>query len=266
MRRRAFDARILQSMKLTILGCGTSTGVPVIGCRCNVCLSTNPRNRRTRACALLSANGKNILIDTPPDLRRQALANNIERVDAIIFTHDHADHIFGLDDIRSFNFAQTGPIPIYAGKKVMARIKILFDYIWDPNAPMGGGKPLLDAHPIEGKFELFGIKVEPVEILHGPQTIYGYRIFDFAYLTDCSGIPAQSLNRLKALDLLVIGALRFRPHPTHFSVREALIQIEKINPKRAILTHLSHSFDYEEFNSSLPKQVQLAYDGMAVEL
>ena len=252
-------------MKITILGCGTSIGVPVIGCRCNVCQSNDPKNRRTRASVLVSSNGKNILIDTPPDLHQQAIANRLEHVDAVIYTHEHADHIFGMDDLRGFNFSQQGPIPIYASEKTTARIRLLFDYIWDPDAPMGGGKPMLETRVISGEFDVFGIKIMPIEIFHGRQAILGFRILDFIYLTDCSDIPDQSRGLLQGARLLVMGALRFRPHPTHFSLTQALSEIEKIKPENAVLTHLSHSFDYKELNGSLPKGVELAYDGMVKE-
>jgi len=253
-------------MKVVVLGSGTSTGVPVIGCKCNVCTSSDPRNRRRRASVLISVQGKNLIIDTPPDFHQQALENHIERVDAVLFTHDHADHIFGLDELRIFNFLQGGKIPLYAHKKTLSRIQRLFDYIWDPEAPVGGGKPLLEALPINGRFNLEGIEIIPIEIYHGKQTIYGYRIGNFAYLTDCSGIPDSSREKLKDLDLLILGALRYRPHPTHFSLSEALEEIERIQPKRALLTHLSHSFDYQTTSQELPRGVELAYDQMVIEL
>jgi phosphoribosyl 1,2-cyclic phosphate phosphodiesterase len=252
-------------MKVTILGCGTSTGVPVIGCKCNVCRSRDPKNRRTRTSALVSVGGKNLLIDTPPDFHQQAIANNLDNVDAVLYTHDHADHIFGMDDLRGFNFSQQGSIPIYASEKTMARIRLLFDYIWNPEAPVGGGKPMLDAHVINGEFDACGIRVRPIDIFHGARTINGFRINDFVYLTDCSGIPDQSRELLKDSRLLVLGALRFRPHPTHFSLSGALEEIARIRPGNAVLTHLSHSFDYQELNNSLPKGVELAYDGMVKE-
>jgi phosphoribosyl 1,2-cyclic phosphate phosphodiesterase len=252
-------------MKVTILGCGTSTGVPVIGCKCNVCRSDDPKNHRTRASVLVRAEGKNLLIDTPPDFHHQAISNHIDHVDAVIYTHDHADHIFGLDDLRGFNFSQQGSIPIYAGPKTISRIQLLFDYIWNPDSPMGGGKPSLDARVINGGFIVCGVKVTPIDIFHGEQAIFGYRINDFIYLTDCSGIPDQSRGLLENSELLVLGALRFRPHPTHFCLDQALAEIDKIKPESAVLTHLSHSFDYDELNHALPKGVELAYDGMVKE-
>ncbi len=253
-------------MKVTILGSATSTGVPVVGCGCNVCLSGNPRNKRTRTSALVEVEGKNILIDTPPDLHQQAIANRVEKIDAVIYTHAHADHIFGLDELRIFNFLQEGPIPIYGGEKTIDRIKKIFDYIWDSEVSMGGGKPMINAHPIQGEFDLFGIKIQPIEILHGAQIIYGYRIRDFAYLTDCSGIPDSSRKYLSGLQALVLGALRFRPHPTHFCFSQAVSEIQRIQPGRGLLTHLSHCFDAEEEDYFLSHNVELAYDGMEIAL
>ncbi len=253
-------------MKVTVLGSATSTGVPVVGCECNVCRSQDRRNKRTRTSALVSVAGKNILIDTPPDLHQQALENRITRIDAVLYTHDHADHVFGLDELRIFNFLQEGVIPIYGNKKTIGRIKKIFDYIWDPAAPVGGGKPMLEAHVLKGGFKLSGIKVLPIEIFHGKQSIYGYRLGDFAYLTDCSAIPDASREALRGLKLLILGALRFRPHPTHFSFSQALEEIQRLKPERALLTHLSHCFDPEETDFFVSHQVELAYDGMVIEL
>jgi phosphoribosyl 1,2-cyclic phosphate phosphodiesterase len=252
-------------MKLTILGCGTSTGVPVIGCRCNVCMSGDARNRRTRTSALVTVDSRNILIDTPPDFHAQAIANKLEHVDAVLYTHDHADHIFGLDDLRGFNFSQQSPVPIYGSEKTMSRIKLLFDYIWNPEAPMGGGKPLLESNVVAGEFEVSGIKIRPIEIKHGQQVIFGFRIKDLVYLTDCSEIPESSRGFLQDAKMMVLGALRFRPHPTHFSLDQALEEIQRLKPENAVLTHLSHSFDYAELSGSFPKGVELAYDGMVRE-
>jgi len=253
-------------MKVTVLGSATSTGVPVAGCRCNVCQSKDRRNKRTRTSALVSIDGRNILIDTPPDLHQQVIDNNIEKIDAVIYTHDHADHIFGLDELRIFNFLQEGPIPIYGGKKTIARIQKIFEYIWDPEAPMGGGKPMIQAHAVNAAFDLFGLQVQPIEIFHGPQVIYGYRISDFAYLTDCSRIPDPSRESLSGLKLLILGALRYRPHSTHFSFSEAVAEIKRLQPERALLTHLSHCFDAEEGDYFLSHNVELAYDGLVIEL
>ncbi len=253
-------------MKVTVLGCGTSTGVPVVGCPCEVCNSPEPRNRRTRASIMVSQGRRNILVDTSPDLRFQALANRINNVDAVLYTHTHADHIFGLDELRIFNFIQGEKIPIYGSEECISDLRSIFSYIWDPNTPLGGGKPMLETHVLNGLLELFSIQVEPVRILHGTQSIYGYVFDSFAYLTDCSHIPDETMKKVKGKDVLIIGALRYRPHPTHFSLNEALAAIEELKPGQAFLTHLSHSFDYEETNAELPPGVQLAYDGMVIDL
>ncbi|MBI5641941.1 MAG: MBL fold metallo-hydrolase [Deltaproteobacteria bacterium] len=252
-------------MRLTIFGCGTSTGVPVIGCHCQTCSSTDPRNKRTRSSILIQENGKNILIDTSTDLRAQSLANGIERIDAVLFTHPHADHIHGIDDLRAFNLAQGGAIPCYGGEHTIDRIRVMFDYIFREDLN-DGWKPNLRTAVIDSAFELFGITVTPVEIQHGPATIFGYRFGNAAYLTDCSGIPEHSLEKLKGVELLIIGALRYKPHPTHFSIQQAIDASAALNPKRTVLTHLGHNIDYGKDNATLPKGVELAYDGLTLQI
>jgi len=253
-------------MKITILGSGTSTGVPVVGCPCNVCTSKDPRNFRSRASILVEWKGKNLLVDTAPDLHLQALQTKLRRVDAVFYTHGHADHIFGLDELRVFNFIQGGVIPIYGTGATIEQIRRIFDYIWDPEAPLGGGKPRLETRTLESPTEVFGLPVQPVDVWHGQRTITGY-IFDrVGYLTDCSGLPEASQALLQGKDLLIVGALRHRPHPTHFHLQAALDLIAELKPRRALLTHLSHSFDYETTNAELPAGVGLAYDGQVIEL
>jgi phosphoribosyl 1,2-cyclic phosphate phosphodiesterase len=254
-------------MRVTILGCGTSTGVPVVGCPCEVCHSADPRNQRTRSSIVVSANGSNLLVDTAPELRLQALAAGLERVDAVLFTHDHADHIFGLDELRTFNFIMGRPIPIYGGEKVIHRIKTVFSYIWDPAAPKGGGLPMIEPHVLDGALTLGGIQVTPLPLLHGEQTIYGFK-FDgrLAYLTDCSAVPDQTKDAVRGLPLVIIDALRYRPHSTHFSVDEALALIAEIKPQRALITHMSHSLDYRRLAAELPPGTAPAYDGQVIEL
>jgi phosphoribosyl 1,2-cyclic phosphate phosphodiesterase len=253
-------------MKITILGCGTSTGVPVVGCPCNVCVSKDPRNFRTRASLLVEWKGRNFLVDTAPDLHMQALAMKLRRVDAVFYTHGHADHIFGLDELRVFNFIQGGVIPIYGRPETIEQIRRIFDYIWDPGAPLGGGKPMLETRVLDGKVEVFGLPVQPVEIWHGQQLITGYVFDRVGYLTDCSGLPEPSRALLQEKELLIVGALRHRPHPTHFHLQAALDLIAELKPRRALLTHLSHSFDYEQTGAELPPGVELAYDGQVIEL
>ncbi len=252
-------------MKLIVLGCGTSTGVPVIGCHCGVCASKDPRNSRTRSSLLIQSNGKNILIDASTDLRAQALRSGIERIDAVLFTHPHADHIHGIDDLRSFNMAQGKAIPIYANAHTLGRIKAMFDYIFDKKKAEGW-RPDLTPHVIEGAFDLFGTEIVPVEIRHGEASILGFRFGQAAYITDCSHLPADSLEKLRGIKVLIIGALRHRPHPTHLNIEQALEIAGELRPERAFLTHLSHSLDYGADNERLPKGVELAYDALALEV
>ena len=251
-------------MRITVLGCGTSTGVPVLGCRCAVCTSVDPRNRRTRSSAVVHVDGKNILIDTSTDLRAQSLANKIERVDAVLYTHAHADHICGIDDLRSFNFAQKSSIPCFGSADTIGRIKKMFDYIFDGNKG-DSWKPDLSATAVDAPFEASGIKVTPIPISHGKAAIFGYRIGDFAYLTDCSAVPDRSVKLLRGLKVLILGALRHKPHPTHFSIEEAIAASKIISPERTFFTHLGHSLDYATDNE-LPEGCKLAYDGLTITI
>ncbi len=250
-------------MKITVLGSGTSTGVPVIGCTCRVCTSENPKNKRLRASIIVENNGQSILVDTSTDLRTQCLAYKIKRIDAVLYTHTHADHLYGVDELRIFNFIQRGKIPIYGSKETIESIKRTFPYLF-MDIFYGGGKPYLIPNIIDGDFELYGIKITPVEIMHGDLPIFGYRFSNFAYVTDVSEIPDDSINLLKDLKVLLIGALRYEPHPTHFTIEEALNVIEKLKPQNAYLTHLGHSVDHEELEKRLPKNVAPAYDGLEI--
>lgn len=255
-------------MRLVILGCGTSTGVPLIGCHCPVCASKDPKNKRTRSSLLIRIGAANILIDTSTDLRFQCLANDVERVDAVLFTHPHADHIHGIDDLRSFNLIQNlgnSPIPCYANRRTVERIKIMFDYIFKDDAE-DGWKPNLALEAVDGPFKAAGVEVVPIEINHGASSILGYRIGGAAYLTDCSAIPDASLRLLKGVSVLILGALRHKPHPTHFTVAQAVEAARAVGAERTILTHLGHSLDYAADNANLPKGIELAYDGMTVEV
>ena len=253
-----------KNMAITILGSGTSTGVPLIGCDCNVCTSTDRRNRRTRSSILVSSEAGNILIDTSTDLRYQALKNGIRKVDAVLFTHAHADHVHGIDELRSFNFIQKGPIPCFGNEVTLGRIQTMFSYIFK-GADSGGGIPQLIMNEVAQTFTLLGEEITPVEVLHGELPILGYRIADMAYITDCSEIPAASMEKLKDLDLLILGALRYRPHNTHFTVDEAVNVVNELKPARTLLTHLGHDLDYERALALLPETVGLAYDGMTIE-
>lgn len=253
-------------MRLVILGCGTSTGVPVIGCHCEVCASDDVRNKRTRSSLLIQSKDRNILIDTTTDLRTQALARSLERVDAVLYTHAHADHIHGIDDLRAFNLAAGNKaIPCFGSAETITRIKRIFEYIFREDGK-DGWKPNLAIQEVSAPFDLFGNIVEPIEISHGDATIFGYRIGKFAYLTDCSAIPAASIEKLRGIELLILGALRHKPHPTHFSIDQAIEASRLVGPKRTVFTHLGHNLDYKKDNHTLPRGFELAYDGMMIEL
>ncbi len=251
-------------MKITILGSGTSTGVPMVGCRCPVCSSPNPRDKRTRASISIETAGNYILVDTSTDLRKQAIREQIPRIDAVLFTHSHADHIHGIDDLRGFHFIHQRIIPCYGSSETIATIAGNFSYIFKGLASAGYA-PLLEPHVVGGPFELFGCTVEPIPLLHGHMPATGYRVNDMAYLTDCSSIPEPSLERLDGLELLIIDALRYTPHPNHFNIEGALGIVKKVNPKRAVLTHLTHEVAYSD-GGKLPAGVEFAYDGMKLHV
>jgi len=250
-------------LNIVFLGSGTSTGVPMIGCSCPVCTSTDPRNNRLRSSIFVKTDsGFHILVDTTPDLRQQALRYGITRVDAVLFTHAHADHVFGMDDLRRFNRGKNHALPCYGDRTTIAAIETVFAYSMNHNS--GGLLPLVDARVVDRPVELGGVDVVPVRLDHGPHSATGYRIGPVAYLTDCDGIPAESMDLVRDLDLLIIDALRYRPHPTHFTIPQALDVIEQLDPRRALLTHLSHDIDHETVSRSLPPRVGLAYDGLEI--
>ncbi|HZT32838.1 MAG TPA: MBL fold metallo-hydrolase [Bryobacteraceae bacterium] len=251
-------------VKITVLGSGTSVGVPVIGCHCDVCTSPDPRDNRLRPSVLVSYEGRNVLIDTTPDFRTQALRAKIARLDAVLFTHAHADHIMGLDDVRPFNFRQRGPIPIYAAPDTMEAIQRCFRYIFD-GAEKPSSVPKLESRVLNGApVDLFGLEFLPIRLLHGQQEIYGFRFGNSAYLTDHSDVPEESLERLRGLDVLFLDALRFKPHPTHSTVDRSTSTVEKLVPQRAYLTHICHDLHHARTEEGLPPHIRLAYDGLEV--
>lgn len=260
-------------MILTILGCGTSTGVPLISCRCKVCRSRDPRNNRTRASVWVQTAGKSILIDTSTDLRQQALREGIPRVDAVLFTHPHADHVHGIDEMRSYNFIQNGSIPAYGNRWTCEELLIKFPYIFNkPRNVEGGGVPQLELNQFDARtetLEVAGVPVIPLPVQHGSKECVGYRIGSVAYVTDCSYIPAESLDRMKGLSVLVLDCLRLQKHGTHFNLDQALETVAQLKPhglKRTYLTHLGHDFDYETWAKKLPKGIRLAYDGLKIRV
>ncbi|MFZ2490233.1 MAG: MBL fold metallo-hydrolase [Thermoanaerobaculia bacterium] len=254
-------------MIVTFLGSGTSTGVPVVGCHCAVCTSDHPRNQRLRQSVKIEHSGKHFLIDTTPDLRLQLLRFPIPRLDFVLFTHSHSDHMMGLDDIRPFNFRQREPIHAYAGAPTARAIRRAFSYIWDDRSQIGGGKPQLELHEIHGEFTHDGIRIVPIPVEHGDWTILGFRIGRFAYITDTNGIPPASMELLAGVEVLALDGLRpAPPHPTHFTIDEALDCAEKIGAKETWLIHLTHDVDHDSFDSTLPPGVRLAYDGLTLEI
>jgi len=252
-------------MKVIILGCATSTGVPIIGCPCPVCVSDNPKNKRTRCSLFIHTGGKNILIDTSTDLRFQALRHGITRLDAVLYTHSHADHTHGIDELRTYNFINKTVIPCYGNAQTLSNIEKSFKYIFD-GVHSAGGKPKLELTTVSGEFDIDGTNVIPVEINHADWMIYGYRIGNVAYLTDCSGIPEESMEKLKDLEVLIISALRYTPHTAHLNVEQAVETVGKINPKLAVFTHMGHELDYDKLSNELPEGIVPAYDGMEIEL
>ena len=249
-----------------MLGTGTSHGVPMIGCDCATCTSTDPRDRRYRASILVQTDRASVLVDTTPDLRSQALAHNVRRVDAIVYTHSHADHVMGLDEVRRFNVLQRSAIPCYGDERTLADLRRIYAYIFDSETPPGGGLPQVVMSRIAGEFCLGPATFVPVPILHGSRTILGYRIGSFAYLTDCSGIPDSSWPLLEGVHTVVLDALRERPHPTHLSVNQALGVIDRLRPERAYLTHMCHDLPHAATCARLPAGVELAYDGLTFEI
>lgn len=250
-------------MRITILGSGTSTGVPMVGCHCPVCTSPDPKDKRTRASILIETAGKYILIDTSPDLRRQALREKIPRIDAVLYTHTHADHVNGIDDLRGFYLVHRRVIPCYGSTESMEHISRNFSYIFS-GAQNGAYSPLLEPHGVAGRFSLLGRSVLPIPLIHGCSHALGYRIDRLAYLTDCSRIPEVSLALLTDLDILILDALRYKPHPSHFNIEGALKVAADLKPRRTILTHLTHEVAHRD-GVSLPPGVEFAYDGMLLE-
>lgn len=252
-------------MRVTFLGTGTSSGVPTLACHCRVCSSSDPHDKRTRPSVLLEFDGRVVVIDTTPDFRAQAMREGIERLDAVLFTHDHVDHVLGLDDVRPFYFRQQTPIPIFADSRCMEGIRRIFAYIFAQNYPYGG-LARLEPHLIEGPFELWGERIIPLPVLHGNLPVVGFRIRDFAYVTDFSDIPETTLAMLEGLDVLVLDALRHKPHPTHSTVENSLRLVERLKARRAFFTHIAHELAHAETNAAFPPHVRLAHDGLKVEI
>jgi phosphoribosyl 1,2-cyclic phosphate phosphodiesterase len=253
-------------MQLTMLGVGSSAGTPVVGCNCATCLSSDPRNKRTRCSSMITLDsGENILIDTGPDLRYQSLRENIKRIDAVLYTHTHADHLHGIDDLRAFCQLNRKQIPLYAKEDAVEHIRQKFGYVlrdpsdfWD--------LPVLRAETIDASFELFGVKITPIPVMHGRSHILGYRIGNFAYMTDVSEIPEYSFALLENLDVVLLDCLREKSHPTHINIEQSLAYIGRIKAKQSYMIHMTHELEYASLSKKLPKDVFVAFDGLKLHI
>lgn len=250
-------------MKITFLGTGTSVGVPSLGCECDTCSSDDPRDKRLRTSVLIEHEGKNLLIDASIDFRQQALRVGLKHLSVILFTHSHADHCFGLDDARPIMF-RDGAIPVFATEITWQGLRRIFSYAFEPRGYPG--VPRIIPHAIEGDFEANGLHVEPLTVMHGSLPVTAFRVGGFAYVTDCSVIPDEACARLMGLDLLVIDALRFKKHPTHMTLDQALEYIKRLKPHRALLTHISHDIKHADTSEHLPEGVEIAFDGLIAEV
>ena len=256
---------VSDDVELLFLGTGTSAGVPMIGCHCDVCTSTDPRDRRTRPSVVISYRDTRVLVDTTPELRLQCIANNVDHIDAIVFTHAHADHIMGLDDVRRFNYIKGGPLDVWADAKTHHTLDRCFAYAFKPpDLEQKVFRPHLVRRTIEGPFDINGVRWTPIPLMHGDMPILGYRVGNLAYCTDVSLIPERSFALLKGLDLLVLDALQYKKHITHFSVEQAIEASKRIGAKQTLFTHIAHSLPHELTNRELPDGIRLAYDGQAV--
>jgi len=253
--------------KVLMLGTGTSHGVPMIGCTCATCRSTDPRDRRLRPSIYVDVPDRaRILVDTATDLRQQALQYGINRIDAVLFTHAHADHILGLDDLRSFNALQASAIPCYGNREALAAIRRQFPYVFEARLQEGGGVPQLTTHEVTGPFSVRGLRIVPVPLWHGKLPILGFRFGNFAYLTDCNRIPDNAWALVEGVHTLVLDALRDQPHDTHFTVEEAVVAATRIAPRQTYFTHMTHDLSHARTNARLPAGMQLAYDGLVFDI
>ena len=255
--------------ELIILGTGTSVGVPAIGCGCDVCRSPDPRNKRTRCSIALGLPEGNLLVDTPPDMRAQLIREDIGIVHSVLYTHEHADHVFGLDDLRLFQFYLGHAVPIYCTELVESRIRKSFDYAFsDAKTTHAGAAPQIEFQRIShDPFTLLGCRIVPIPLKHGPRfEVLGFRFGNVAYCTDTSHIPDTSLDKLLHLDVLILDALRWTPHPTHMNIEQALAVVKRVQPKRTLFTHMNHDLEHEATNAQLPDGVDLAYDGQRIPL
>jgi phosphoribosyl 1,2-cyclic phosphate phosphodiesterase len=254
-------------VRIVFLGTGTSHGVPMIGCDCDVCRSNDQRDKRSRPSIYVEmADGTRVLVDTTPDLRAQALQHGVRRVDALLFTHAHADHCMGLDEVRRFNVLSRASMPVFGDATTLADLRRMFAYVFDSDAPKGGGVPDLRLWTIGGSFCIGRQEIVPVPLVHGNRSILGFRFGRFAYLTDCNGVPESSLDLLRHLDTVVLDALRRRPHPTHFTVDEAVAVARRIGARQTLFTHMAHDLGHQATCAALPAGMALAHDGLTLDI
>jgi phosphoribosyl 1,2-cyclic phosphate phosphodiesterase len=258
-------------MKLTFLGTGTSFGVPQLGCRCDVCRSTDPRDKRTRCAVVIETDaGTRLLIDTPPELRLQLIAAAIDRVDAVLFTHDHADHTHGIDDLRAISVRRHGPLPMYGSRDTLDSLSRKFAYIFDDSirAAPGTSKPEARPHVLEPyvAVTIGDVEVLPIEVPHGPATVFGYRVGPLGYVTDAKALPERAVERLVGVHVLVLNALFHTEHPTHMSIPEAIRTAQRVGAERTYLTHLTHDNFHADLEAELPRGISPAFDGLTVRV
>ena len=255
-------------MRITFLGTGTSSGIPIIGCDCAVCASTDPRNKRRRTSLYVEAGGQHILVDTPPDFREQALAYRLPRVDAVLFTHAHADHILGFDDIRRYNTMQNAVIPAYGSPTTMQDVRRIFDYIGQEDVP-GFYRPRIDFRDIAGPFAIGPVRVEALEVEHGPKPASGFRFAcegrTLAYVPDCHAMPTAVEDAVRGVDVMILDALRHRPHKTHLTVRDSVALLQRIGARRSFIVHMCHDLEHDETRRALPPGLDVSYDGLVLE-
>lgn len=256
-------------MKLVFLGTGTSIGVPAIGCDCPVCVSADPLNKRRRASLYVEAAGLQIIIDTPPDFREQVLAFKVKRLDAVLYTHSHVDHILGFDDIRRFNQVQGEVIPVYGSAETLADLSRIFPYIHQQEKP-GLSYPRVRLNAVAEPFKIGGLLIIPIPVRHAGIPTYGYRLEAdgraFTYIPDCQELDEQAIARLQKLDLIILDTLRRRPHPTHFNLSESVAVLQKLHTAQSYLTHICHELDHRQADAELPAGIRLAYDGLTINL